>query len=81
MKVAKILMKLAAAVAVIGGIAYLVVRYYDEIKAWIQKFCPCCALEEDFMEEDEEAAPSAVPDDDEEDDEDVPVADDADFVE
>lgn len=51
MKHINILIKLAAAVAAVAGIAYLVVKYYDEIKAWIKKLCPCCELEEDFVPE------------------------------
>lgn len=42
MKFAKTLVKIAAAVAAIAGIAYLVVTYLDTIKAWLQKLCPCC---------------------------------------
>lgn len=50
MKFASKLIKLVAAVAAIAGIAYLVVRYFDDIKAWLAKFCPCCdyTLEDDF---------------------------------
>lgn len=50
MKFACKLMKLAAAVAAVAGIAYLVVRYFDDIKAWLSRFCPCCdyTLEDDF---------------------------------
>lgn len=50
MKFASKLIKLAAAVAAIAGIAYLVVRYFDDIKAWLSRFCPCCdyTLEDDF---------------------------------
>lgn len=50
MKFASKLIKLAAAIAAIAGIAYLVVRYFDDIKAWLSKFCPCCdyTLEDDF---------------------------------
>lgn len=49
MKKMNVLIKLAAAVAAVAGIAYLVVKYYDGIKAWIKKLCPCCKLEEDFV--------------------------------
>ena len=50
MKLANTLIKLAAAVAAVAGIAFLVVKYFDEIKAWLAKFCPCCdyTLEDDF---------------------------------
>ena len=50
MKLFNTIMKLAAAVAAIAGIAYLVVKYMDAIKAWLGKLCPCCEveLEDDF---------------------------------
>lgn len=88
MKIANVLLKLVAAAAAIAGIAYLVVKYYGEIKAWIQKFCPCCALEDDFEEEtkvdeipaEEPAEEAEAADEDADEDETVPVADDADFV-
>lgn len=51
MKLIENLIKLAAAAAVIAGIAYLVVKYFDAIKAWVQKLCPCCTIEEDFEDE------------------------------
>lgn len=60
MKLIKCAFKLAAAVAAIAGIAYLVNKHMDEIRAWLAKFCPCCAeLEEDFVPDEvteEEAA-------------------------
>ena len=50
MKLANTLIKLAAAIAAVAGIAFLVVRYFDEIKAWLSRFCPSCdyTLEDDF---------------------------------
>ena len=50
MKLFNTIMKIAAAVAAIAGIAYLVVKYMDAIKAWLNKLCPCCdvELEDDF---------------------------------
>lgn len=50
MKLFNTIMKLAAAVAAIAGIAYLIVKYMDAIKAWLNKLCPCSdvELEEDF---------------------------------
>lgn len=60
MKLIKCAVKLAATVAAIAGIAYLVNKHMDEIKAWLAKFCPCCnTLEEDFVPDEvtqEEAA-------------------------
>lgn len=88
MKNIKLLIKLAAAATAIAGIAYLVVKYFDEIKAWVKKICPCCALEDDFAEDAvfepvaEEAPVAAEPAPVVEEapvDEAVPVADDADF--
>ena len=42
--------KIVAAVVAIAGIAFLVYKYMDAIKAWMAKLCPCCEveLEEDF---------------------------------
>ena len=50
MKLFNTIMKIAAAVAAIAGIAYLVVKYMDAIKAWLNKLCPCSEveLEDDF---------------------------------
>jgi hypothetical protein len=50
MKLFNTIMKLAAAIAAIAGIAFLVVKYMDAIKAWLSKLCPCCdvELEDDF---------------------------------
>ena len=44
--------KLAAAAAAVAGIAYLVVRYYDSIHAWVSRLCPCHTLEDDFLVDD-----------------------------
>lgn len=92
MKNIKLLVKLAAAAAAIAGIAYLVVKYLDKIKAWVQKICPCCTLEDDFAEdaafepaaeeapvEVEVEAESAPAVEEAPVDDTVPVADDADF--
>ncbi len=57
MKLAEQLVKLIAAVAAIAAVAYLVVKYFDKIKAWVQSICPCCAEEDDFAEDDEFAEP------------------------
>lgn len=80
--------KLAAAAAAVAGIAYLVVRYYDTIHAWVSKLCPCCTLEDDFLVDEpcapvpadhtpaeETPAPVAVHDDS------TPVAEPSDFEE
>ena len=47
--------KIVAAVVAIAGIAFLVYKYMDAIKAWLTKLCPCCEvqLEEDFVPEEE----------------------------
>ena len=50
MKTAKILIKLAAAVAAIAGIAYLVVKYMDKITEWLNKVCPACPFCKDEPE-------------------------------
>lgn len=87
------LLKCVATAAAVAGIAYLVVRYFDTIHAWLCKLCPCCSLEDDFVIEDhftpasnepvEEAAVEEVPvqEDANTDSEKVPVADEADFEE
>lgn len=89
MKLAEKLIKLAAAIAAIAGIAYLVVKYFDAIKAWAEKLCPCCAVEEDFETEEtaEEETPVEEPAAEEAVEEvveevaadDAPVAEEADF--
>ncbi len=52
MKKHNTLLKCVAAAAAVAGIAYLVVRYFDEIHAWLRKLCPYCTLEDDFVVED-----------------------------
>ena len=37
----KTLLKLTAAAAAIAGIAYLVVKYKDNITEWLKNICPC----------------------------------------
>ena len=64
MKVWRTLMKLAAAVAAVAGIAFLVVKYFDQIKQWLSRFCPCCdyTLEDDFEPDFyETSTPGAAP--------------------
>lgn len=85
--------KIVAAIAAIAGIAFLVYKYMDAIKAWLTKLCPCCEveLEEDFVPEEEiveeEAAEEAPAEEAEEEapveevpaEEAAPVAEEADF--
>ena len=67
MKLAETIIKIGVAIAAIAGIAYLVVKYMDAIKAWAEKLCPCCKIEDEFVEAEElveepaaeEAAPEA----------------------
>ena len=57
----KKLLKLAAAAAAMAGIAFLVVKYMDQITEWLKNLCPCkdvpIAEEIDF----EEAEVAEVP--------------------
>ena len=55
MKLAENIIKLGLAIAAIAGIAFLIVKYMDAIKAWLEKLCPACELEEEFLETVEEA--------------------------
>ena len=50
MKLAEKIIKLGLAIAAVAGIVFLVVKYIDAIKAWLEKLCPCCQIEEDFEE-------------------------------
>ena len=50
MKLAENIIKLGLAIAAVAGIAFLVVKYIDAIKAWLEKLCPACELEDDFEE-------------------------------
>lgn len=61
MKLFKSIAKLAAAIVAVAGIAYVVYKYMDAIKAWLSKLCPCAEveLEEDFVPEEEVAAEAA----------------------
>ena len=51
MKLAENIIKLGLAIAAVAGIAFLVVKYMDAIKAWAEKLCPCCKIEEEVVEE------------------------------
>ena len=88
MKFAETIIKLGVAVAAVAGIAFLVVKYMDAIKAWLEKLCPACALEEDFVEEIEETVEEAAEETVEEPaaeeivvEEGTPVAEETDFAE
>ncbi len=85
MKLTELLIKLAVAAAAVVGIAYLIIRYMDTIKAWAQKLCPIEVIEEEEVTE-EEAVVEEAPAEEvveevvaEEIPSDAPVADPADF--
>lgn len=59
MKLAEKIIKLGVAIAAVAGIAYLVVKYMDAIKAWLEKLCPSCELEEDVEVEEAVEEPAA----------------------
>ena len=67
MKLGETIIKLGLAIAAVAGTVYLIVKYIDAIKAWLEKLCPCCQIEdeavgaEELVEEPaaEEAAPEA----------------------
>ena len=76
MKLAENIIKLGLAIAAVAGIAYVIVKYMDAIKAWAEKLCPCCKVEEEVAEE--EAAVEVV---EEPAAEEAPVAEEAPAVE
>lgn len=80
MKLTELIIKIAVAAAAVVGIAYLIVRYMDAIKAWAEKLCPCNA-EVEVVEEDAPAADAPVEEPVEEvvAEDAAPVADDTDF--
>lgn len=51
MKLAKNIIKLALAISAVAGVIFLVTKYMDAIKAWMEKLCPACELEEESIEE------------------------------
>ena len=53
MKLAETIIKIGVAIAAVAGIAYLVVKYMDAIKAWAEKLCPCCQIEDEAVEAEE----------------------------
>ena len=87
MKLAETIIKIGVAIAAIAGIAYLVVKYMDAIKAWAEKLCPCCKIEDEIVDEAEElveepAAEEAAPETPVEEivvEEGTPVAEENDF--
>ncbi len=50
MKLAENIIKVGLALAAVAGIAYVVVKYMDAIKAWLDKLCPACEIEEEVEE-------------------------------
>ena len=91
MKLAETIIKIGLAIAAVAGIAFLVVKYMDAIKAWLEKLCPACELEEDIIEEAvaeetveevvEEPAAEAAPAEEIVVEEGTPVAEETDFAE
>ena len=87
MKLAEIIIKIGLAIAAVAGIAFLVVKYMDAIKAWVEKICPCCTIEEEeaLVEEPaaeevtEEPAAEDVPAEEIVVEEGTPVAEETDF--
>ena len=63
MKLGETIIKLGLAIAAVAGIAFLIVKYMDAIKAWAEKLCPCCRVEDEVIEEAEEQVeePAAEP--------------------
>ena len=65
MKTTKAILKLAAAAAAVAGIAFLVVKYMDQITEWLKNLCPCkdvpVAEEVDFEDIEVEDAPVEEP--------------------
>ena len=57
MKLFNTFVKLAAAVAAVGAIAYLVVKYFDAIKAWAEKLNPIVKFEVIKAEDEQEEIP------------------------
>lgn len=50
MKLAEIMIKIGLAIAAVVGVAFLVLKYMDSIKAWAEKIC-CCQIEDEASEE------------------------------
>ena len=85
MKLGETIIKIGLAIAAVAGIAFLIVKYMDAIKAWAEKLCPKCHLEEDFVEDvAEEPAEEVAPEAPVEEvivEEGTPVAEENDFAE
>lgn len=59
MKLAEIIIKLCVAIAAVVGVAFLVLKYMDTIKAWAKKICHCQIEDEAAEELVEEASAEA----------------------
>ena len=87
MKLGETIIKIGLAIAAVAGIAFLIVKYMDAIKAWVEKLCPACELSEDEIIEEVEAEepveePAAEPAAEEITvEEGTPVAEETDFAE
>ena len=51
MKLAENIIKLALAIGAVAGVIFLIAKYMDAIKAWLNQLCPACEVEEEFIEE------------------------------
>ena len=51
MKLAENIIKLALAIGAVAGVIFLIAKYMDALKAWAEKRCPACELEEESIEE------------------------------
>lgn len=87
MKLGETIIKIGLAIAAVAGIAFLIVKYMDAIKAWVEKLCPCCSIEDETVAEElveEPAAEEIAPEAPVEEivvEEGTPVAEEADFAE
>ena len=87
MKLGETIIKLGLAIAAVAGIAFLIVKYMDAIKAWAEKLCPCCRVEDEVLEAEElveepvaeEAVPEAPAVEEVVVEEGTPVAEETDF--
>ena len=87
MKLGETIIKIGLAIAAVAGIAFLIVKDMDAIKAWVEKLCPCCSIEDETVDEElveEPAAEVIAPEAPVEEivvEEGTPVAEEADFAE
>ena len=90
MKLAEIIIKIGVAIAAVVGVAFLVLKYMDAIKAWAEKICHCRVEDEAAEElveeaaaeetaEAEEVAPEEAPAEEVVAEEGTPVAEETDF--